>query len=400
MPKTSSSVTAAPDTTWLGHGRHLGPEPEKDVRRNLIALKSVGLIDDFLDLAPDDSSPGDVGGLPDPFVSDDDAAAPAPTARRLFEARWRVDEDVTVRAQLTTYDAPGRRRGDSTISWVIAAEAERRWDLQWLSPATVFWPDSDLTPWDHDVVPGPRLRSTHRLVADDDKDLRRLLKNCTRNSWNIHVVVHEAMTPDARGLEPLSPFLPPSLRHRVVEHRAAPEQFDIVNWAMKDLDVRVPRGGAVVLPPSPPPAGYDADRFAVRSVFLDGSEPTELIEKITEFASLPRPLAADAEQAVEQLRRRWHLLTIEEELARTRELVTKYADALDAMTKSRDLYREAAELAQAALAERGDSAPLPAQQSGPSAPPTPRPEGSTLTTTLTNAFGRFRDASRKKPESP
>ncbi|MDI3403773.1 hypothetical protein [Streptomyces cavernicola] len=395
MPKTSSSVTAAPDTTWLGHGRHLGPEPEQDVRRNLIALKSIGLIDDFLDLAPDDSSPAEVAGmpgLPDPFESEDDKATPAPTARRLFEARWRVDEDVTVRAQLTTYDAPGRRRGGGAVSWVLAAEAEKSWDLEWLSPATVFWPDSELTPWDHDVVPGPRLRGTHRLVADDDKDLRRLLKNCTRGSWNIHVVVHEAMTPDARGLEPLAPYLPPSLRHRVVEHRAAPEQFDIVNWAMKDLDVRVPRGGAVVLPSSPPVPGYDAERFSVRSVFLDGSEPTELIQKITEFARLPRPLTADAEQAVEQLRRHWHLLTIEEELARTRELVTKYADALDAMTKSRDLYREAAELAQAALAERGESAPLPAQ---PSAPLVPRPEGSTLSTTLTNAFGRFREASRK-----
>ncbi|MDI3384952.1 hypothetical protein QIS99_01795 [Streptomyces sp. B-S-A8] len=419
MPKTSSSVTAAPDTTWLGHGRHLGPEPEKDVRRNLIALKSAGLIDDFLDLAPDDSSPAGVGGRagpPDPFASDDDAAVPAPTARRLFEARWRVDDEVTVRAQLTTYDAPGRRRGGSAVAavpWVIAAEAERPWDLDWLSPATVFWPDSDLTLWDHDVVPGPRLRSPHRLTADDDKDLRRLLRNCTRSSWNIHVVVHEAMTPDARGLESLTRHLPPGLRHRVVEHRATPEQFDIVNWAIKDLHVRVPRGGAVVLPSTPPVPGYDADRFAVRSVFLDGSEPAELVERITEFASLPRPLTAEAEQAVEQLRRRWHLLTVEEELARTRELVTKYADALDAMTKSRDLYREAAELAQAALAERGESAPLrghlsvpaphapsaahaPSAPPAPPAPPAPRPEGSALTATLTNAFGRFRDASRKK----
>ncbi|MFM9370865.1 hypothetical protein [Streptomyces sp. Da 82-17] len=389
-------MTATPHTTWLGHGRHLGPEPEQDVRRNLIALKSAGVIDDYLDLAPDDSSATEVGGLPDPFESDDDTAAPAPTARRLFEARWRVDGEVTVRAQLTTYDSAGRKRADSAVSWVLAAEAERAWDPEWPSPATVFWPDSALTPWDHDVVPGPRLRGTHRLIADDDKDLRRLLKNCTRSSWNIHVVVHEAMTPDARGLEPLARHLPPSLRHRVVEHRAAPEQFEIVNWAIKDLDVRVPRGGAVVLPSSPPMPGYDAERFAVRSVFLDGSEPTELIEKITDFAALPRPLTADAEQAVEQLRRRWHLLTVEEELARTRELVAKYADALEAMTKSRDLYREAAELAQAALAERGESAPHPgALPSVPGPSPAPRPEGSTLSTTLTNAFGRFREASRK-----
>lgn len=390
MSKTSSSVTAAPATTWLGHGRHLGPAPEQDVRRNLIALKAAGVIDDYLDLAPSDTSPADTGGMPDPFGSDAEAP-PEPSARRLFEARWRVDDDVTVRAQLTTYDPNGRRRDENAVVWVLAAEAERPWDQDWPSPATVFWPDVDSTGWDHDIVPGPHLRRPHTLPADD-KEMRSLLKACTRQSWNIHVVVHEAMTPDALGRRSLTAFLPPSLRHRVVEHRAAPEQFHVVNWAVKDLDVRVPRGGAVVLPTTPANPAYDADDLTVRSVFLNGSEPAELVQKITAFAGLPRTLTADAAQAVENLRRRWHLLTVEEELARTRDLVTKYADALDAMTKSRDLYREAAERAQAALAERPGTEPLPALPTDPST----KADGSPLNT-LTNALGRFRDASRQRP---
>ncbi|GGT08408.1 hypothetical protein GCM10010271_08750 [Streptomyces kurssanovii] len=392
MPKTSTSSTTAPDTTWLGHGRHLGPTPEQDVRRNLIALKAAGVIDDFLDLAPGDAGAGGVGGLP-PALDTDESAPPDPSARRLFEARWRVDGEVTVRAQLTCFDSHGRQRDSEAVGWVLAAKAERTWDQGWPSPATMFWPDSDRIDWDHDAVPGLRLRTTNRL-PDDDKEMRRLLKECSRVSWNIHIVVHEAMTPVARGRLPLTPFLPPSLRHRVVEHRASPEQFQIVNWAMRDLHVRVPRGGAVVLPTASAGPEYDAERFAVRSVFLDGSEPAELVEKVTAFAELPRIVTADAEQALDSLRHRWHLLTMEEELAHTRRLVTKYAEALEAMTRSRDLYREAAELAQAALAEA----------TGPDGVPRPTPEDTALRpagsprSALIKALGRFKDTSRQHPQ--
>ncbi|UYQ60202.1 hypothetical protein [Streptomyces peucetius] len=394
MPKTRTSSTAAPDTTWLGHGRHLGHAPEQDVRRNLIALKAAGVIDDFLDLAPSDASAAGVGDPSAVSGSRESAGTHGSSARRRFEARWRVDGDVTVRAQLTCYDSPGRQRDGEAVAWTLAAEAERTWDQRWPSPATMFWPDNDGVAWDHDAVPGPRLRTVNRLPGDD-KEMRRLLKDCTRLSWNVHVVVHEAMTPDARGRRPLTPFLPPGLRHRVVEHRAAPEQFQIVNWAMKDVHVQVPRGGAVVLPTASVSREYDAEQFAVRTVFLDGSEPTELIERITAFAGLPRSLTADAEQALGSLRRHWHLLTVEEELAHARELVAKYAEALDAMTRSRDLYREAAELAQAALAEvtGSDSLPHPAASDATVA----KPAGSSRSV-LTKALGRFKDTSRQHPQ--
>lgn len=104
-----------------------------------------------------------------------------------------------MRAQLTTYEPESRRTDDeSEVAWVLAAEAERAWDASWPSPATVFWPDSDQVAWDHDRVPGGRLRTTNYLPKDDG-ELRRLLRDCARQSWFIHVVVHEAMTPDALG---------------------------------------------------------------------------------------------------------------------------------------------------------------------------------------------------------
>ncbi|GGR97134.1 hypothetical protein GCM10010252_39740 [Streptomyces aureoverticillatus] len=379
MAKNTASSTTAPDTAWLGRGRHLGPEPEQDVRRNLIALKAAGVLDDFLDLDPVEAARATV------LHPRDESADPGPSARRLFEARWRVADDVTVRAQLTTYDPEGRRKEGDGVTWVLAAEAERAWDARWPSPATMFWPDSDRVPWDHDTVSDVRLRTTNQLPKDDD-EVRRRLRECTRESWSLHVVVHEAMTPDAKGQQPISTFLPPGLRHRVVEHRGTPEQAQIADFAMKrELGVRMPRGGAVVLPTAQGPE-YDAERFTVRSVFLDGSEPTELLDRIKEFAALPRPLPADAERALTRLRQGWHLLTPDEELAHAQDMVTKYAEALEAMTKSRDLYREAAEAANAALAEvTGGDATAP-----PPAPGQAKGGGSPLGA-LTKAFGRFRE---------
>ncbi|MET7601612.1 hypothetical protein ABZU45_19225 [Streptomyces avermitilis] len=323
MAKSTIARATTPDTVWLARGRHVGPAPEEVVRRRLRRLKSSAVIQDHLEL--DGSDDG--------------------VDQHVFEARWQVADAVTVRARLTLDTSPGP---DDDRNWVLVAEAERPWELGWPSPATMFWPDEAEVPWDHDLVPGLRFRDINRLPTED-KALRRALKAAMRRTWSIHVVVHEAMTPDARGRLPLAPLMPASLRHRIVEHRAAPDQFQIVNWALDDLGVQVPRGGAVVLPGTPARPGYEDGDFTVRSVFLDGSRPSELIDTVTRFAALPRPLLDEAEEAVSDLRRQWHLLTVEEELAKARDLVTKYAEALEAMTKSRDLYREAARLAHEAL---------------------------------------------------
>ncbi|MDX2562897.1 hypothetical protein PV371_25020 [Streptomyces sp. TX20-6-3] len=387
MAKNSVSSTTVPDTAWLGRGRHLGPEPERDVRRNLLALKAARVIDDFLDLDPVEAARST------DLYPRDASADPGPSARRLFEARWSVADGVTVRAQLTTYDPESRRTKGEGVTWVLAAEAERAWEASWPSPATVFWPDSDQVAWDHEMVPDVRLRSANRLPKDDD-ELRRLLRACTRQSWFIHVVVHEAMTPDALGRRPVTAFLPPSLRHRVVEHRATPDQALIADFVMKrELGVGIPRGGAVILPPTPQTFPYDAELFTIRDVFLDGTEPTELLSRIQEFASLPQPLPADAEQALTRLRTGWHLLTPDEELAHARAMVTRYAKALEAMTASCDLYREAAESALDALAE-ANSGGAPRTAS----PATAKDDASPWKN-LTKTLSRFRGPNPQAPDT-
>jgi hypothetical protein len=325
MAKSSTARATAPDTVWLARGQHLGPDAEDTVRRRLQKLKSDAAIQDHFEF--------------------DDPAEGTAEASRAFEARWTVANDIVVRARLSVRAPHGQ---DGSQDWVLVAEADRAWDLDWPSPSTVFWPDAADAPWDHDVVSGLRFRRINPLPAED-RALKRLLKECARHTWSIHVVVHEAMTTDERGLRPLASLLPPSLRHRIVEHRAAPEQFQVVNWALYDLGVRVPRGGAVVLPAMPAAPGVGGDDFSVRSVFLDGSLPTDLIDTVRRRAESPAPLPDGAEEALSALREQWHLTTIEEELAMARRQVAAYAEALDAMTKSRDLYKEAAELAHEAL---------------------------------------------------
>ncbi|WP_405995792.1 hypothetical protein [Streptomyces sp. NBC_00986] len=375
MSNSSTAPPTIPHTVWLARGRHVGSADAADVvRRQLQRLKDREVIDDHLE--PDEDQHED-------------------PRERVFEARWRVEGTVTVRARLTFPPAPepGSASGASDTTegreWLLVAEAERVWDPRWPSPATMFWPEDTDADWDHVTVPGLRFRQVNPLPSDE-KELRRLFRSCAQDGWSIHVVVHEAMTPDAHGRGPLARLLPASLQHCVVEHRATPDQLRSVNWALlREFDFQVPRGGAVVLPTSPVAPSYDVREFSVRSVFLDGSEPTELVDVLCRYGAA-RPLPDGGQEAVTALREQWKLMTMEEELARERRLVAMYAEALEAMTKSRDLYRESADRANEALAALRDS-------TGAAVPGAPsRPGGSPFQRT----FGRWRDATKALRPAP
>ncbi|MEU6547840.1 hypothetical protein [Streptomyces sp. NPDC046859] len=369
MPSSSRTRPMTPPTVWSARGRHRGPAARDDLLTALTRHKDSGTLDDFRERPGPDGS---------------DATA--------FEARWRVAGAVTVRARLELAESGGDAR-----VWTLAAEAEAPWDPRWPSPAALFWPEEDDAPWAHDAATGLPL-GTVNLLPTDDKAVRRLLRDAVRDGGSVHVLVHEAMTTDERGRTPLAGMLPPGLRHRVVEHRAVPSQLRVVNYALRDLGPQLPRGGAVVLPATPAPSGYDPDDFTVRTVFLDGTEPAELIHAVTRYAALPHALPAGADGTLTALRDDWSLLTVEEELRRERELVRMYAEALDAMTKSRDLYREAAEEAHAALAAFRESADAVAAL--PPAPPAD-PAASPLQQ-LTRTFERLKASAwvRKQATAP
>jgi hypothetical protein len=130
----------------------------------------------------------------------------------------------------------------------------------------------------------------------------------------------------------------------------------------------------------------------VRTVFLDGSRPADLVDALSRFAALPPLLPDGGEAAVRALRDDWQLMTLEEELDHERRLVAMYSEALEAMTKSRDLCREAAERAHEALTayrESGAEAPAPA----PPPPAAPAPAGSPFQQ-LTRTVGRLKDSAK------
>ena len=358
---------STPSTVWLARGRHTGPAAPDVLRKNLQELKDAETVLDFLELPDSETAEGELA----------------------FEARWQVPDEVTVRARLKLAEWSGQGQ-----EWTLVAEAEQPWDPRWPSPAAMFWPWEVDSAWGHETVTGLRFLDTNPLPADD-KELRRALRGALRDTWTVPVVVHEAMTPDDRGRRSLIPLLPPALHHRVVELRAAPHQLRTVNWALKEYGVEVPRGGALVLPGSPAPAGYDADDFSVRSVFLDGTHPTEVLDAVRRFAALPRPLPEGGDAALTLLREKWRLLTREEELAQARELIAMYKEALEAMTQSRDLYREASEQAHEALAayrEAAAEAPEPRR-------PQPRRGGSPFQQ-LGRTLERFKETTKGLRPAP
>lgn len=365
MPTSPTARPTSPPTVWSIRGRHTGTMADTVLRRSLRRLKDSRDIDDFLELPASETAPDVV-----------------------FESRTRVAGEVTVRARLSL--APGTGAGRD---WILVAEAEQPWDPSWPSPTGMFWPPEPDAEWNADPATGLRPGGINPL-PEDDKALRRRLRDCARDAWYVHVVVHEAMTTDERGRVPLARWLPPGLRDRVVEHRATPQQSRVANWALREFGVEVPRGGAVVLPGGPAPEGYDADAFAVRAVFLDGTEPVDLVDAVARYDALPRALPDGARDALTALREEWHLLTTAEELARERALVAMYAEALEAMAKSRDLYREAAERAHEALAAYRESAgSLGTEQ--PPAPRAPSPLTRTLERLKVGARSR-----RPAPEDP
>ena len=365
MSSSATDRPTIPTTLWLARGRHTGPEAEPVVRRALLRRKNDGLIDDHLE--PPEART---------------------EAEHVFEARWKVAGEVTVRARLSL-----SRATEQGQEWVLLAEAERPWDLEWPSPATMFWPDEPDADWDREPARGLRLGEVNHL-PEEDKEIRRLLRDCLDGGWALNVVVHEAMTPDEHGRLPLSRLLPPSLRHRVVEHRAAPEQLRVVNRALREFGVEVPRGGAVLLHGALP--GVAADDFAVRSVFLDGSRPTELIDALTRFTALPPPLPDGAEKLLTALREDWRLMTLEEELARERRLVAMYTEALEAMTQSRDLYREAADRAHEALTAYRESGAVAAAPG----PQPPEPPATSPFQQLTRGLERLRTTAKSRRPKP
>ena len=115
------------------------------------------------------------------------------------------------------------------------------------------------------------------------------------------------------------------------------------------------------------------------------------MDVLCRYAASARPLPEGGAEAVTALREQWSLMTPAEELARERRLVAMYAEALEAMTKSRDLYRESADRANEALAALRESGGAVVPGEPPSSAGSP----------FLRTFGRLRDVTKAlRPATP
>ncbi|MFE2103683.1 hypothetical protein ACFW9W_43130, partial [Streptomyces sp. NPDC059468] len=155
MSNSATDHATIPQTLWAARGRHTGPTAEDVVRRTLRRHRESGDIDDFAE----------------PPVTGE---SPEQSREQIFEARWRADGTVAVRARLTLVPLQDRPEGRQ---WTLVAEAERPWDEAWPSPATLFWPEAGPAEgadgaWDHHpTVAGLRFRQVNAL-PEDDKEMR------------------------------------------------------------------------------------------------------------------------------------------------------------------------------------------------------------------------------------
>lgn len=90
----------------------------------------------------------------------------------------------------------------------------------------------------------------------------------------------------------------------------------------RELGVGIPRGRSH-RPALTPQVGLRHERFTVRNVFLDGTEPTELLDKVA--GSPPHHADADRRRTGAHRSGRAFFSHQDEELVHARAMVTRYA---------------------------------------------------------------------------
>ncbi|MFF2567341.1 hypothetical protein [Streptomyces sp. NPDC058084] len=238
---------------------------------------------------------------------------------RMFEARWRPDRDVTVRARmiLTGFD------NGPLSTWEIVAEASEPWDWAWPSPATMFWPKTSDSSWD---IVGARGLFRYRVanLVDSAETARETVQTALDAQADMHVLTIDDERKDlARPLMPLVRYLPAGFVGRLVEHRVAPWALDAVNRELVPLGLRLPPAGALIVPQRPRPAQIRPADLVITEARFSLGRPQALIDAVIRHASLPRQCGADLHRHVALLRKQFTLAT-------DQEVVEELEEGLDA----------------------------------------------------------------------
>ncbi|GHG13107.1 hypothetical protein ACFFSH_31415 [Streptomyces filamentosus] len=270
---------------------------------------------------------------------------------RMFEARWRPEKDVIVRARmmLTGFD-------DGPLStWEIIAEASKPWDWSWPSPATMFWPKPSDLSWD---LAGARALFRYRTAnpVDSAASTREAVRAALDAQADIHVLtIDDELQDRDRPLMPLVRYLPASFVGRLVEHRVAPWALTAVNRELKPLGLRLPPAGALIVPQRPRPAQIRPADLVIAEARFSLGRPQALIDAVIRHAPLPRHAGPDLHRHVSLLREQFTLTTDQEAVEDLEEGLdaaeAQLAAALQAQERLRGELAETSALLHAAQQE-------------------------------------------------
>ncbi|MFI0742496.1 hypothetical protein ACH4PU_31130 [Streptomyces sp. NPDC021100] len=228
--------------------------------------------------------------------------------RHMFEARWRLGKDATVRARMTLTGF-----GDSLFNtWEIIAEATEPWDWTWPSPVTMFWPKSSDATWD---ILGARGLFRYRIanLVDCAEAARETIRTALDAQADIHVLTTDDEVEDlGRPIMPLVRYLPASFVGRLIEHRVAPWALSAVNRELKPLGLQLPAAGALIVPQRPRLAQIRPTDLVIAQARFSLGRPQALIDAVIRHARFPRHVGADLHRHIALLREQFTLATDQE----------------------------------------------------------------------------------------
>ncbi|WP_159046054.1 hypothetical protein [Streptomyces sp. WM6372] len=262
-------VTVRATSAWF-----VGAAAAALLHAHLEGLKTAGIIGDFLHDTPAGEHDTD------------------------FHIRWPVADDVPVRVRLTVRDVPEQdgSRYELTAEAEADAHADRPWDWAWLSPLAVFGPPGLL----RDICDqSTAARFTPPNPVPRTAGMRDWLRETSASPSSTSVLVHDgdgATCSDVHVREGRAP----GLMGRILECRVPGAQRQSVNRLLQSTGVKLPAGGALILPSRPPRPPINAETLAVKGDLT--RDPAPLFDAVLRYASEPWPAGGRVLDRVHHLR--------------------------------------------------------------------------------------------------
>ncbi|MFF4098566.1 hypothetical protein [Streptomyces sp. NPDC001903] len=212
-----------------------------------------------------------------------------------FHIRWPVAGDVPLRVRLSVRDVP--EQGGSRYELKATAGRPRAWE--WPSPPALLGTPDLL--WDI-CDQSTAVRFAHPNPVPGTAGTRDWLRETSASPSSISVLVHDGdrtTFADTRVLE----GLPPGLTGRVLEYRVLGAQRRSVNRLVRSTGVKLPEGGALILPSRPPRPATIPETRAVKGDLT--RDPAPLVDVVVRYANEPWPTSSRVLDRVHHLRTAW-----------------------------------------------------------------------------------------------